>query len=315
LFPPNEQDSAALGRSTFFVADDRVRPLWRIVLFAFAVITLSLVLWTIYMIAAGGLVHEPSALTEETSGEISLAIAALIVGWSLRRYVDRRSFSSLGFALRGPWLALALTGVVFGAGMQAIAFAVEEIAGSTRVVAFGPARTDVEIVAASAALFAVVAFFEEFCFRGYVLQNLWEGFGVWPAVIVTSVLFAGVHLYNPNIATHAVQAWIGIFAYALWACCSLVWTKSLWLAFGTHLGWNLFEGPVFGFPVSGLAMPFRTVIAQTASGPVWLTGGSFGPEAGVSSLVALALGLVVLRCLYAKGAFARVADLRESYAR
>ncbi|HLE13397.1 MAG TPA: hypothetical protein VI776_01515, partial [Anaerolineales bacterium] len=49
-----------------------------------------------------------------------------------------------------------------------------------------------------------------------------------------------------------------------------------------------FEGTVFGFPVSG-ALPF-TLIRQSVQGPQLVTGGEFGPEAGLIVLPAMLLG-------------------------
>ena len=292
-----------------------MRPLWRIITFIIAVPIVSLVLWSLYFIAVGGLAHEPSFLSEEISGEIVTAISALLVALWLRRFVDRRSIASLGFAPRGPWLKLLFLGIAFGAGMQGVAFAVEALTKSTRIVGFGSVSSDAKILAAALGVFLAGALLEELSFRGYLFQNFWEAFGVVPAIIITSLLFAGVHLYNPNAQSNVVQTLLGLLAYAVWACCSLLWTRSLWLALGAHLAWNLFEGPVFGFPVSGLVMPARTVLTQSVSGPAWLTGGSFGPEAGVSSLVALTVGFVLLRLLYVRGAFADAPDVREDYAR
>lgn len=283
--------------------------------FVIAVPIVSVVLWSMYFIAVGGFAHEPSLVSEEISGEIMTAISALLVALWLRRFVDRQSIGSLGFAPRGPWLRLLFLGVVFGAGMQAVAFVVEVLTKSTRIVGFGNFSSDVKILVAALGVFLAGALLEELSFRGYLFQNFWEAFGAVPAIIITSLLFAGIHLYNPNAQSNVVQTLAGLLLYAVWACCSLLWTRSLWLALGAHLAWNLFEGPVFGFPVSGLVMPARTVFTQSVSGPAWLTGGGFGPEAGVSSLVALTLGFVVLRLLYVRGAFADAPDFREAYAR
>jgi membrane protease YdiL (CAAX protease family) len=75
-------------------------------------------------------------------------------------------------------------------------------------------------------------------------------------------------------------------------------TKQLWLGIGLHMGWNYFEGNVFGFQVSGLDT-FR-LIHQTVAGPDWITGGMFGPEAGLIVLPAMALGvgLIYAYCRY-----------------
>jgi hypothetical protein len=57
---------------------------------------------------------------------------------------------------------------------------------------------------------------------------------------------------------------------------------------GLHLGWNFFEGVVFGFPVSGLDIYHITHLH--ISGPMLWTGGNFGPEAGLIILPTIALG-------------------------
>jgi CRISPR/Cas system-associated protein Csm6 len=60
------------------------------------------------------------------------------------------------------------------------------------------------------------------------------------------------------------------------------------LSIGLHIGWNFFEGTVFGFQVSGSTF-FRLII-QSVKGPELITGGDFGPEAGLIVLPAMLLG-------------------------
>jgi uncharacterized protein len=314
LFLANAQDSAELEWRKLFVKDARLRPVWRILLFVVSVPLVATAIWTVYFFAVGGVEHEPSLLSEEITGEAAAAIAALLVSLWLRKFVDRRSIASLGLWTRWPAIRLLLLGIAFGACMQALAFGVEAITKTTRIVGFGPLASEARLLSIAFGVFLAVALFEELSFRGYLFQNFWEGFGLVPAVILTSILFACVHLNNPNAKVQTLQTLAGLVLFAIWACYSVVWTKSLWLALGAHLAWNLFEGPVFGFPVSGVVMPYRSVFIERTSGPDWLTGGAFGPEAGVSSLLALGLGLVVLRLLYLRGAFADSPDVREEYA-
>ena len=49
---------------------------------------------------------------------------------------------------------------------------------------------------------------------------------------------------------------------------------------------------IFGFPVSGLDM--FTLTRITVSGPELVTGGAFGPEAGLIIVPALALGTALI---------------------
>jgi hypothetical protein len=51
-----------------------------------------------------------------------------------------------------------------------------------------------------------------------------------------------------------------------------------------HAAWNFSEGPLFGFPVSGLDM--SALFQLRIQGPEWLMGGPFGPEAGALAIFA-----------------------------
>jgi hypothetical protein len=66
-------------------------------------------------------------------------------------------------------------------------------------------------------------------------------------------------------------------------------THQLWLPIGLHLGWNFFEGPVFGFPISG--HNHFSLLEYRISAPMIITGGAYGPEAGLILLPAIALGV------------------------
>jgi hypothetical protein len=98
-----------------------------------------------------------------------------------------------------------------------------------------------------------------------------------------------LHLGNPN-ATWVSAA--GIFLAGLFLAYGYLTTKQLWLPIGLHIGWNFFEGVVFGFPVSGLDI-YR-LMRTTISGPDLWTGGAFGPEAGLVLLPGLLLGAALI---------------------
>jgi membrane protease YdiL (CAAX protease family) len=108
-------------------------------------------------------------------------------------------------------------------------------------------------------------------------------------VVISSAFFGALHLGNPN------AIWVsaaGIFLAGVFLAYSYLRTRQLWLPIGLHIGWNFFEGVVFGFPVSGSES--YALIRTSVDGPVLWTGGLFGPEAGLVVIPALLLGVVMV---------------------
>jgi hypothetical protein len=68
---------------------------------------------------------------------------------------------------------------------------------------------------------------------------------------------------------------------------------SIWLPTGLHFAWNFFQGPVLGFPVSGLEM--GGLVQQIPVGSDLVTGGGYGPEAGLVGMTFrfVAIGLLM----------------------
>ena len=69
-------------------------------------------------------------------------------------------------------------------------------------------------------------------------------------------------------------------------------TRALWLPWGFHFAWNTVLGLVLGLPVSGLRL-FNVAVHGAASGPKWLTGGSYGIEASAPGALAIGVGLLI----------------------
>jgi membrane protease YdiL (CAAX protease family) len=218
---------------------------------------------------------------------ISLAITLSI--FIARRYLDRRSFTTLGLqgnkqAILDFFFGFALTGLMLGliylvewgfGWLEAESFA-------WQMESFGNLISSILIMLL---IFALGSWQEELLSRGYWLQNLSEGLNRSLGVLLSSAIFALAHVLNPNLSW---LAFLGLFLSGLFLAYGYLRTEQLWLPIGLHLGWNFFEGTVFGFPVSG--QYFYQLIRQSTSGPELITGGAFGPEAGLILLPTLLLG-------------------------
>jgi len=134
---------------------------------------------------------------------------------------------------------------------------------------------------------AISALGEEILFRSLVLGGLVVMLRKrWLAVVVMATLFGLAHAGNPDASALSVLGnALGGLMYAV----AFLGSGCIWLPTGLHFAWNFFQGPVLGFPVSGLDM--GGLVQQSAVGSDLVTGGSYGPEAG---LVGMAFRFVVI---------------------
>lgn len=137
----------------------------------------------------------------------------------------------------------------------------------------------------------IVAFGEELPFRGYILPDMAKRYGSWNAVFLSSLFFSVLHI--PSILTlNLDQSNILIMlltiaiAEILLAICYIY--DGLSMSIGFHFAWNFFQYHIFS-----LRQDFGGILKITSEHPL-VTGGSFGPEAGVLGMLVVILALIVV---------------------
>jgi membrane protease YdiL (CAAX protease family) len=220
----------------------------------------------------------------------SLYAAAMLWLYSLQvRYFERRPVSELAPRDAAPRVT---AGMIVGFGLFSSVLAFLYLGGYADHVQFGGFAG--LTTQASASLGAAVG--EELLFRGAIFRITEEWLGTTAALIVSAVLFGAAHGLNSSATL------VGVIAIALEAGVLLgiaySASRSLWLPIGMHFGWNFSEGGLFGTTVSGGHS--HGLVSVTLEGPVYLTGGAFGPEASIIALtacliVAATLGIYSLR--------------------
>ena len=143
--------------------------------------------------------------------------------------------------------------------------------------------------------FLMVAVCEEVLFRGILFRWIDEKWGFPIALVVSAILFGLVHIAQPG-ATWWSSLAIAIEAGLLLGA-AYKYAGNLWLPIGIHWAWNFVQGNIFGFEVSG-GDAGDSLLKATVEGPDILTGGVFGAEASIITVVlGLALSVwFIVRC-------------------
>jgi len=204
-------------------------------------------------------------------------------------HVESHRLAAQGLPISPGWAIQFFVGGALGLVLVGIAVGAVAIAG--RVAIRGTwAPHPLYRLALVLLVLLVGALAEELMFRGYPFQRLVEAIGPAGAILVFSMLFGLVHILNPG-----ASLWGLLNTVAIGVVLSVAYlrTGALWLPWGLHFAWNATLGLVFGLPVSGIRL-FNVVVHADATGPRWLTGGTYGIEASLPGAVAVLLGLAVV---------------------
>ena len=151
----------------------------------------------------------------------------------------------------------------------------------------------VSVVLATLTL-ALMTLGQELVFRGYPFRRLVQAIGPSWASVVMSFIFALVQL-RQNAALNPGTALLVEWAFGLILAMAYLRTHALWLGWGVHFSYRAVTAILLGLPAAG-HIEFASIVDSGARGPVWLTGGPFGPDAAfVTFLVMIAAFAVVFR--------------------
>jgi len=293
----------------FFIKDGRLRPTWRVLLYLAAYLVGQLLAQIPIGIAYGA--YLVSRKVEEialqplpllTLAALASLLAVLVITWAFRRFLDRDTLLGLGLQRSKRWPREIGIGLTLGLLLMAFIFGLEWALGWVRVQGFAWHRqspmTLIGVLLGYASFYAFVAFSEEVAFRGYILQNLRKEWGGLGALLASSFLFALLHGLNPHFTPLAL---VGIAVAGVFMAYGYLLSGSLWLPIAFHFAWNFAQGPLFSFPVSGLASE-GLLLLERGDSPSLITGGAFGPEGGLLGMMALLLGLLLLWLWERRGA-------------
>ncbi|MCI9060855.1 MULTISPECIES: CPBP family intramembrane glutamic endopeptidase [Romboutsia] len=218
------------------------------------------------------------------------------------KVIERRSLSSIGLN-KNNWLKKYLLGFFIGLVMMSIIVLILLSFGYITIE-----KNPIQPVGVSAISSVLVILFgwiiqgatEEIVTRGWLLNVLSNKYNIGVGLLISSTLFGLMHLSNPNVNYIAV---INIILVGLFYGFYVIKTNDLWAVCGMHTAWNFAQGNLFGFEVSGIDVSVGSLIDLNLVGSDFVTGGIFGPEAGIVATFILLVSIGILLFIDKKGYF------------
>ena len=190
--------------------------------------------------------------------------------WIFVRFTENRQVSELSFQ---P-VTIGISGIL-GATAIAVPMVGLYVSGLLSVSGFGSSSAWAMI----ALVIFAAALLEEILFRALLFRIVFEKFGFWIALILPSLLFSVLHLFNDH--------WAGWYGFVSGVLLGVMWslvyvlTQNVWAAAANHALWN-FTIFASGLPLTGQA-DWRTaapVQSDYEGADLW-TGGASGPEESI----------------------------------
>jgi membrane protease YdiL (CAAX protease family) len=212
-------------------------------------------------------------------GFATAVLTLLTYAWIVRR-TEKRAPVEAEWRSSGGALG---RGALLGFGLFTAVIVNIAVLGDYRVDGWGSWSGAIALLG----FMAAAAVTEEVLFRGVLFRTVERRLGTWWALVLTGVLFGASHLLNPHASLWGAIA-IAVEAGGMLAAAYAA-TRTLWLPIGLHFAWNFAEGGLFGTDVSGTNQP-QGLLHGVTSGSTWITGGDFGPEGSLYSVLA---GIIV----------------------
>ncbi|MFA4934767.1 MAG: CPBP family intramembrane glutamic endopeptidase [Candidatus Methanoperedens sp.] len=193
------------------------------------------------------------------------------------------------------WGERLAPGLLSGAALMGAVFSIEIIAGWVRIEGFD---FNPDFLIPIIIFQLLVAAGEELSFRGYILKNLIADTGIKNGISLSSFMFAAIHL--PSFIYYGLDISRGAIAFIvvglLSAIVSIIYLNyGLWSAISFHFAWNFLQYYVFNLSDNQQGI---MIISYTVRN--LLTGGNYGPEAGILGFIVVLSGLIIFIKKYTK---------------
>lgn len=203
-------------------------------------------------------------------------VMMILTVWLLCRLIQKRKLRTLGFYKKNAWKEY-LKGLVFGFAAFSLAVLLGILTGGLRFEGRSP-QFSPEIFLLFMLGFMIQGMAEEVICRGYFLVSVSRRYPVVVGLLMNSLFFAALHLFNNGIG---VLAFINLTLFGVFASVYFLKRGNIWGVAAFHSVWNLVQGNFYGIRVSGMTTSCTVFSVASVEGKELLNGGAFGMEGSV----------------------------------
>lgn len=225
-----------------------------------------------------------------TSLSNAIIILSCIVIWKI---FEKKKVSGMGLTNLKEGYKEFISGLLFGTIAISIVAIILLLMGNVRLVnSLSKPQLSVALLE-GLILFIFVGFGEEILGRAYIMSVLKQTRNKWLVLIISSVIFAILHLGNNGIS---ILAFINLFLVGLLFGYMFMKSKNIWMPIGYHITWNYFQGYIWGFQVSGITTSGLYKIENINNNII--NGGLFGPEGGLIVTIVTCIAFYIVYKYY-----------------
>lgn len=186
-------------------------------------------------------------------------------------------------------------GFLSGVALIGIVFSLEILAGWIKVEGFD---FNLSLLISFFIFQMLIAIGEEISFRGYILKNLIDETGIKIGISLSSFMFAAIHA--PSFVYYGLDISGGTLAFIvvglLGAIASIIYLDyGLRSAIAFHFAWNFLQYNIFD-----LSETQQGIMVLSYTNRNLITGGGYGPEAGILGFIIVLSALMMFIKKYSK---------------
>ena len=221
---------------------------------------------------------------------LSLVLAVLVM-----TFIEGRSFADYGLPGKEAFGKRFWQGMPYGFAMITLMLALVAAFHGFLFGGWALGRAD----ALRYGFLYLIAFILTGDFRGIVVSRVSAGDAGISDRILASGSCAGCRIWGAHLRNlgEAPVGALSAGSFGLLCAFTLRRTGNIWFAIGMHTAWDWGETYFYGVADSG-QLARGHLLNSSFHGPVWLTGGSVGPEGSVFVFVVLILSAAIIHFMF-----------------